>query len=289
MDTRLDLKPYEKSELIPHGKIVTFETEMVPYPDHRRRNIRVWLPDDYDGVKRFPVIYMHDGQGVFENGDGHYKLHADHAVTGLKDEGISAIVVGIDTAPTRGAELTPPYERGGRGITVNGHKIPIIDEPSTTPLYAEFVVKHLKPMIDENFLTLTGPENTFVGGISAGGSASYYMFLTYPEVFGRAIVCSPGFPMFSLESLLRDLDNYDFSKLEGHRIAFYNGDQGIDRTSVDYVLAVYRKMKEKGLDRHQNMYILDTRQTHTEAAWAKYLPEILRFLFLEDNSEKGFE
>lgn len=284
---KLDLQPYDHPELIPEGKIVTFELEMVPYPDRRRRRILVWLPADYDGVKRFPVMYFHDGQGVFRNGDGDFKLDADRAFSSLRKEGISAIAVGIDTAETRGAELTPPFTRGERGGSVNGFRIPIIDEPSTTDLYAEFVVSTLKPLIDENFMTLPDPENTAVGGISAGGSASYYMILRNPEVFGRAMVCSPGFPMFSLDALLQYLDEYDISRLDGHRIAFYNGDQSIDVTSVDYVLAVYRKLKDKGLDRHRAMFLLDTRQSHSNAAWGKYLPEILHFLFAEDNGEAG--
>ena len=281
------MSPYGFPELIPEGTIKTFELEMVPYPDHRMRRILVWLPKDYDGEKRFPVIYLHDGQGVFECSDGQNKLRADRAVSGLLPQGISAIVVAIDTSADRGAELTPPFPRGERGVMVNGHPVPIIDQPSSTDTYAEFVISTLKPLIDENFMTLTDSENTCIGGISAGGSASFYMFLRNPEVFGRTIVCSPGFPMFSLEKLLGYLDDYDFSRLKDHRIAFYNGDQGIDVTSVDYVLAVYRKFREKGMDRRHNMFLLDTRQTHDGAAWEKYLPEMIRFLFAKDNSEKG--
>lgn len=282
---KLTLTPYDHSELIPNGTLQTFEIEMTPYPDARRRTIRVWLPEEYDGQRRFPVVYMHDGQGVFRNGDNGAKLDADRALTALSAEGISAIVVAIDTAATRGSELTPPYHRGEPGAMVNGHRIPLIEEPSTTNLYADFVVNYLKPLIDENFMTLSDMQHTCIGGISAGGSASYYMILRYPEMFGRAIVCSPGFPMFSLEKLLEMLDEYDMAKLADHRIAFYNGDQGIDVTSVDYVLAVYRKLKEKGMDSRHLMFLLDTRQTHNEAAWAKYLPELLQFLFAEDNSQ----
>ena len=284
---KLTLTPYEHSELIPVGTLQTFEMEMEPYPDRRRRTIRVWLPEDYDGVKRFPVVYLHDGQGVFQNGDGKFKLNADRAVTSLKEYGLSALVVAVDTGPDRGAELTPPLKRGGRGIEVNGFRIPVIDEPSTTDLYAEFIVKHLKPLIDENFLTLPDWEHTCVGGISAGGSASYYMILKYPEVFGRAIICSPGFPMFDLDNMLRELEAYDMSALAGHRLVFYNGDQGIDVTSFDYVIAVYKKLKALGLTRRDMMLLTDTRQTHSEAAWGKYLPEFLRFLLSEDNAEPG--
>ena len=188
-----NLVTHPKTDLLPYGTIQTFEMEMKPYPDHRRRMIRVWLPDDYDGVKRFPVVYMHDGQGLFRSDDGRAKLEPDRAITKLKEEiGFSAIVVGIDNSPMRGTELTPPYTRRTRQDPVGGHPVPVIPGESTTATYAKFVVEHLKPLIDENYMTLPDAVNTCVGGISAGGSASYYMFLQYPEVFGKAIVCSPG-------------------------------------------------------------------------------------------------
>ena len=286
---KLELKPYDHPEAIPEGKVYVFTMVMKPYPDKRSRRIRVWLPAEYDGEKRFPVIYMHDGQNVFAGeGDSLNKLYADHAVTTIRDEyGLSAIVVAVDTSDDRGAELTPPYPRNGRGVEVNGFRIPIIDEKSSTDLYARFIVEDLKPIIDENFRTLADVMNTYVGGISAGGSASYYMILEYPEVFGRAVVMSPGFPMFSLDALLSMLDNYEMQRLADHRIAFYNGDRGIDVTSVDYVLAVYRRLKALGMDERHCMFLMDTRQTHYETAWAKYLPEMLRFLMPEDNSQPG--
>jgi len=281
-------QPYDHPELIPAGKIQTITLTMEAYPDKRQRRILVWTPEDYDGVKRLPVIYMHDGQGVFACGDGRNKLEMDRAVMALAGEGLSAIVVAIDTAETRGTELTPPYPRRQAGADVNGHRLPLIEDASTTPLYGEFIVKQVKPLIDAEFATLPDAAHTTIGGISAGGSASYYLFLRYPEVFGRAIVCSPGFPMFRPNALLEELDGYDFVRLADHRIAFFNGDQGIDVTSVDDVLAVYRKFKAKGMDRRQAMFLFDSRQTHNEAAWAKYMPEILRFLMKEDNSEAGF-
>ena len=277
---KLTLTPADRPDLLPHGTLQSFELEMVPYTDHRRRRIQVWLPDAYDGVRRFPVIYLHDGQGVFAGEENHDPLYVDRAVTALAAEGIGpAIVVAIDTSEDRGAELTPPFPRAEAGIMVHGHRIPLIPTPSSTETYGTFVVNTLKPLIDENFMTLTDPSNTCVGGVSAGGSASYYMMLTWPEVFGKALVFSPGFPMFKLDELLNYLDAYDFGRLQDHRIAFYNGDQGIDVTSVDYVLAVYRKFREKGFDKDHLMFLLDTRQTHAGAPWARYMPEMLRFLF----------
>ena len=277
---KLELKPYTCPERIPAGTAYTFEIEMKPYPDHRTRTIRVWLPPEYDGERRFPVVYMHDGQNVLGHMPDNSTLNTDGA---LMSRGIAAIVVAIDTCDeVRITELTPPYPRTG---LVNGERIPVFELPSTTETYAEFVIHTLKPLIDENFLTLPDAEHTCVGGISAGGSASYYMFMRNPEVFGKAIVCSPGFPVFPLSWLLNMVEEYDFSRLNDHRIAFYNGDQTLDVTSLDSVLAVYRKFKEKGMDGKHCMFLLDTRQEHYEGAWEKYMPELLDFLFAADNSQ----
>ena len=65
----MDIPFTERSELVDCGKLYTFEIAMTPIPDGRKRTIRVWLPEIYDGVRRFPVLYMHDGQYVFpDNG-----------------------------------------------------------------------------------------------------------------------------------------------------------------------------------------------------------------------------
>lgn len=284
---KLELTPYEHNDLIPNGQVLTFEMEMTPYPDARRRTIRVWLPGDYDGVKRFPVVYMHDGQGLFRAPNGRAAFDVDRILTDLTKEGISAIVVGIDTdMKNRRTELTPPLPRGENPDAVpSKFGLPAFTEASTTDLYADFVIDYLKPAIDENFMTLTDPVNTCVAGASAGGSASFYMMLRNPEIFGRAIVFSPGFPRFPKDLLLKYLDDYDFAKIADHRIAFYNGDQGLDQSSVDHVLAVYRKMREKGLDNQHCMFLLDTRQSHYAAGWSKHLPELLRFVFAADNSQ----
>jgi len=280
---KLTLSPYAHSDLIPKGTLQTFEIEMTPYPDKRRRTIRVWLPEDYDGVRRFPVLYMNDAQGVFRCGDDKPKLDADRAVSSLKDEGVSCIVVAIDHHATiRGSELTPPFPLADTSIPVRGFKLPEMPADRTSDYYVDFIAHTLKPLIDENFMTLPDVYNTAVGGISAGGSCAYYTMLKYPEIFGRAFVYSPGFPLFELDSLLKYLDEYDMEKLKGHRFAFYNGDQGIDCTSVDYVLAVYRKLKDFGMDNRHLMFLMDSRESHIESAWAKVLPETLRFFFLGD-------
>jgi len=276
----MTLTPYEHPELIPHGTLQTFDIEMTPYPDHRMRTIRVWLPEEYDGVRRFPVIYMHDGQGVFRGLDERPAMDMDRVLTALSAEGFTAIVVAVDTARTRDEEVTPPWLPAEPKTSHNGFPMPFFKGPSTTDTYADFIVKTLKPLIDENFMTLPDAANTCIGGASGGGCASYYMVMRDPEVFGRAFVYSPGFPLLDMEKIMQMLDEYDMSRLADVRIAFYNGDQAIDVTSVDDVLTVYRKHRELGMDPEHLMFLFDSRQTHSNVAWNKYMPEVLRFLFL---------
>lgn len=269
-------------EAIPHGTLQIFELEMRPYPDARRRRIRVWLPEEYNGVTRFPVLYMHDGQALFRGEDDRTKWDCDRTVTALAGEGLACIIVGIDSAETRGEELTPPYPLSGRAM-VNGQPLPFVAMERTSDTYAEFVVSCLKPLIDANYCTLPDPAHTGIGGASAGGSQSYYMALRNPEVFGRALICSPGFPLLDIEAILAELDSYDMTRLAGSRFYFYNGDQMIDATSVDDVLAVYRRLRQRGLDASQNMFLFDSREGHYDAAWARIFPDALRWLFAEDN------
>ena len=61
----MDIRLEEHSELVSRGKLYTFDIAMKPIPDGRIRTIRVWLPEAYDGARRFPVLYMHDGQQMF--------------------------------------------------------------------------------------------------------------------------------------------------------------------------------------------------------------------------------
>ena len=280
---KLDLK--DRSELVSTGKLYTFEIIMDPIPDRRTRTIRVWLPDSYDGVKRFPVLYMHDGQYTFPENDGSAEgmgsWGLDKTITELDPE-IQCIVVGIDTSDDRGSELLPPYKRNP------AHKIPKIPgRPDFVALghyYADFVKDTLKPVIDENFMTLPDAAHTGIGGASMGGLQSYYMTMRYPEVFGRSLDMSPGLDILH-EECLSMIDSYDPERLKDARFYMYSGDQGLDVTIMYSVLTVYRRMKDKlHLTNTQLAAVIDSRESHWGSSWNKYMPDGLRFLFSEDNS-----
>ena len=274
----------DHSELAERGKLVTFEIAMDPIPDRRMRTIRVWMPESYDGVRRFPVLYMHDGQQMFTGKNtpaGFGSWECERRICELEPEA-QCMIVAIDSSDDRGSELLPPYKRNP------GHQIPRRPgQPEYTALggyYADFVRDTLKPVIDANFLTLPDAAHTGIGGASMGGLQSYYMTMKDPDVFGRSLDLSPGMDILD-ESCLSLIDNYDPKKLENARFYMYSGDQGVDVTIFTSTITVYRRMKDSlKLNNKQLCLLIDSRESHWGTSWGKYFQDAVRFLFKEDNS-----
>lgn len=150
---------------------------------NRYRRIWIYYPPDYEtSGKNYPVLYMHDGQNLFDqltSFAGEWEV--DETLNELFNEGYTIpIVVGIDNGGShRINEYTPwanPEYGGG-----DGEK------------YVQFVVETLKPYIDENFRTIPGRESTGIMGSSLGGLISHFGTLQYPEVFGKAGIFSPSY------------------------------------------------------------------------------------------------
>ena len=150
---------------------------------NRTRRIWIYLPPQYsDTTKRFPVMYMHDGQNLFDKAtsfSGEWEV--DETLNKLANAGDKGcIVVGIDNGGAdRIGELTPwKNARYGGG---DGAK------------YAQFMVETLKPYIDANFRTKSDRLNTAVGGSSLGGLESMFVAAEYQNVFSKALIFSPSF------------------------------------------------------------------------------------------------
>ena len=150
----------------------------------RTRRVWLYLPPDYEtsGDRRYPVLYMHDGQNVFDDATSFVgEWGVDETLDSLHAAGeLSLIVVAVDHGGEhRFDEYNPwthPQHGGGQG-----------DE------YVAFLVETLKPYIDSHYRTLTDRLNTGIAGSSMGGLISFYALLEYPQVFGRAGVFSPAF------------------------------------------------------------------------------------------------
>jgi enterochelin esterase-like enzyme len=171
------------------------------------RNVDVWLPDGYDSQKKYAVLYMHDGKGLYDSAIMWNKQEwgVDEVLGRLLKEGRvkNCIVVGAwNSEGTRHPEYFPqkPYESLSQverdTITAQLQKMgrtkemfkPISDN------YLKFLVEELKPFIDKNFSTKTDTKNTFVAGSSMGGLISMYAICEYPNVFGGAACLSTHWP-----------------------------------------------------------------------------------------------
>jgi len=159
-------------------------------PDHRVhekfdskfakiRDLVVWLPPDYakDTTRRYPTLYMHDGDSAFAN----WRLDETAAALILNNQIAPMIIIYvpnggtsedrfIDYTPTRDAN----YKVGGKADN-----------------YGRMLVEEVKPFIDSHYRTLTDATNTGLGGASLGGLVTLYLGLKYPEAFGRLAVLSP--------------------------------------------------------------------------------------------------
>ena len=147
------------------------------------RRIWIYLPEGYSTSKdKYPVIYMHDGQNLFDSSTsfaGEWKV--DETVDYLIKNGEKkAIIVAIDNGGSNRLNEYTPFtnkEYGGGA----GSK------------YMSFIVETLKPYIDNNYKTLTDRNNTSIAGSSLGGLISFYGIMKYKSVFSKAVIMSPSF------------------------------------------------------------------------------------------------
>lgn len=153
------------------------------------KKIWVYLPLNYrNSEKKYPVIYMHDGQNLFDTKTAYAgEWNVDETLDSIK---ANVIVIGIENGGEKRMDELTPYKNQKYG-------------GGNADLYLDFVVKNLKPYVDKNYRTKTNANNTCIFGSSLGGLISFYAALKYPEVFGKVGCFSPSFwfnrkEMFSL-------------------------------------------------------------------------------------------
>lgn len=149
---------------------------------NRTRRVWIYLPPDYaTSRRRYPVLYMHDGQNVFDDVTSFAgEWGVDETLDSIGTHAREMIVVAVDHGGTKRINEYCPYdmEKYGKG---EGDQ------------YVEFLVKTLKPYIDKTYRTEKDKKNTFIAGSSMGGLISMYAVLKYPKVFGGAGIFSPAF------------------------------------------------------------------------------------------------
>lgn len=251
------------------------------------RNVDVWCPPGYgEGGTRYPVIYMHDGQNLFEpiSSIGGVAWEMDKAVTRLielkKIHG--ALVVGVWNSPDRWREYMPqkPYESNALRIHRESFLARAGGEP-VSDAYLKFLVEEVKPFVDENFDTLPDQRNTFVMGSSMGGLISLYAISEYPEVFYGAGCLSTNWPAGEHE-LVNEMAK-SLPDLQNHKLYFDHGTEGLDALYEPYQMSMDNHLRTRGYAANVNWL---TRRfdgaDHNEAAWRARVEIPLSF-FLTDS------
>jgi enterochelin esterase-like enzyme len=167
------------------------------------RNVDVWMPEGYDAKNKYAVLYMNDGNEMFDSTKDSDKQEwgMDETITKLliEDKIKKCIVVAIsNTGGMRHAEYFPqkPFatfslrEQDSMYQVKYFEKEPMLRAKVQSDNYLNFLVKELKPFIDKNYSTLKDASNTFIGGPSMGALISLYAVCEYPKVFGGAACMS---------------------------------------------------------------------------------------------------
>jgi predicted alpha/beta superfamily hydrolase len=255
------------------GKLMVLEDLKSPQLGNKR-DILVHLPPSYGNGRRFPVIYMHDGQNLFDASTsfaGEWRV--DETMETLDQEGIEAIIVGIpNTGKNRLNEYSPFIETGlggGRG-----------DD------YLRFIVQTIKPIIDADYCTRPDRENTGIMGSSMGGLISLYALFRHPQTFGFDSARSPAF-WFARGAIYNYVRKADFQPGNIYLDAGtreYGDTRGRMRNLSRRYCASIRRMQRllvrKGYrPRRELLFVEDRWARHEEEAWARRYPYAIRFLF----------
>ena len=244
------------------------------------RTIRVLLPQGYGDPankdRRYPVLYMLDGQNVFDaclSDVSHHEWGADEIVQALvAEKKIPAlIVVGVDHAGKDRAHEYLPYK--------DYLGDPDMDEPAGKR-FPDFLTNEVMPLVDGQYRTLQGQPNTGIGGSSYGGVATLYALLAKPGRFGYGLIESPTM-WIGMGQLVRDTNPLTAMPVKvfvgfGGKEA---GDPAISEKMIGLIRQVESNFRAAGYDESSFRFVVDPEALHTEAAWEKRLPGALTFLF----------
>jgi enterochelin esterase-like enzyme len=238
------------------------------------RHVEIWLPPGYEdaGATRYPVLYMHDGQNLFDPRIANTGVDwgVDEAVVRLARRRTipPIIVVGVWSTDKRSAEYSPWDD---------------------APAYARFLLEELMPRVDREFRTRTGPAHTAVMGSSMGGLLSFYLVTHHPEAFGACGCLSTHFPLSEAVASTEVPDTTPYVVRDiaaglrvppGARYWFDYGTLGLDSAYVPSHRIVRDWLIRQGLAEGKDFVIRGYQgATHNEASWRARLDDPLTFLF----------
>jgi enterochelin esterase-like enzyme len=262
----------------------------------RPRNVDVWLPDNYSSNEKYSVLYMHDGQMLFdaETTWNKQEWKVDEILGDLIEnkEIKNTIIVAIwnhsdirhtDYYPQKPFDLLPQKFKDSIFKTAQkqfGTKFKGLQSDN----YLKFIVDEVKPFIDTNFSTLTSFENTFIAGSSMGGLISMYALCEYPSVFGGAACLSThwiGFMPQENSPVPATFFSYLEKKLPSpktHKIYFDYGTNTLDEFYLPYQNRIDEILKLKGFDEKNLRNLKFEGHDHSENSWNQRFQIPVEFL-----------
>lgn len=228
---------------------------------NRYRKIRVYLPPEYDNSNEcYPVLYMHDGQNLFDNSTSYVgEWSVDEILDSLyASDNFKLIIVGIDNGQEYRMTEYGPWKNIRNG------------EPEGKE-YVQFIVENLKPEIDNKYRTLPDRINTGIIGSSMGGLISHYAIFEYPEIFSKAGVFSPSF-WYS-----KNVFSFTEEKNIKQNIKIYMLIGGKEGTKL--TLKMEKLLRKKGFTDDNLIVKVDPKGEHNEAFWKANFCTAVQFLF----------
>ena len=248
------------------------------------RQVDVWLPPGYDTdtTRRYPVLYMHDGQNLFDPKHTYAGIDwgVDEAMARMIAAGEvrPAIVVAIWNSPKRFAEYMPQKAVKGESVATGVDVYPPV--PAADMLgdaYLRYLVEELKPAIDRDFRTLPGRDDTFVMGSSMGGLISLYAIAEYPQVFGGAGAISTHWP--AGDGAMVDWFGAHLPNPRTHRLYLDHGTATLDAGYAPYQQRMDTALRKGGYRENDNWISrVYPGAEHHERSWRARIEVPLAFL-----------
>lgn len=264
------------------------------------RNIDIWLPSDYTPSNKYAVLYMHDGQMLYDASQTWNKqswevdevldkLIASHQVNPV-------IIVGIwnggttrhyDYFPQKPFEMLSKKQQDSIYNLNRSEGVKLFNGKVNSDNYLKFIVKELKPLIDKKYAVHKDMQHTYIAGSSMGGLISMYAICEYPDVFGGAACLSTHWPgIFQVENNPIPNAFYRYLKMKlpnpkNHKLYFDFGTATLDALYETLQNEVDLIIKQKGYDSKHWMTKKFEGENHSELAWQKRLH--IPFLFLFGN------
>jgi enterochelin esterase-like enzyme len=260
------------------------------------RNVTIWLPPGYDtGSGRHPVLYMHDGQNLFDPARANFGEWGvdEHLVRLIETGQVRApIVVGVWNTPLRLREYVPADLMAALPAEVRDSLMPMYGGPPLSDAYLRFLVEELKPRIDAEYRTLAGRDDTVIAGSSMGGLISLYAMMKHPEVFGGAGCLSTHWPL-RLERLeggaletwreavvqaWSDVIRRGLPDPATHRLYMDRGDETLDQFYAFFQSRIDGVIRAEGWGPERFRTLVFPTAEHNEKSWNSRLEVPLTFL-----------